>query len=179
MKQNKKPKKQPYIRIIVNNKPKYFQVSKSRVMLGINSGFPFKQQYIFIDLDSSAEEESIRIAEALIKEQNLRKAIIMKSTNRHEGHHILSFSPKPFKDMIRIIMEYNSDEKHWSKAQDNGFATLRISSKDIPPKLIKEVFNFPEENTQINPNTKLNFYDFDAERAYLKLIEMENQKQVN
>lgn len=161
-----KKKEEPIIlkKIILDNgKEKFINTSEWDLHIGINSGQPFENQWLFFDIDNKTEIEIEELARRIIKEECLRRIVIVNSTDIHDGWHLLSFSPKPYVVMIEIISKYGTDEKHLAKAQDNGYATIRVTPKDI--KL--EVFMIVNNTL---PNQKLNFYDYDAEKAYLEFL---------
>lgn len=151
------------IKVKINGKEKSIIMDKDNIHIGINSGKSYQQQWIFLDIDNKTKEEIEELARKMMVEEHLRRIVIVKSTDKHNGWHVLSFSPKKYDNMIDIISKYGTDEKHLAKAQDNGYATIRLTPKDIAPK-VHAIIN----NTSIDK--QLNFYDYDAEKAYLYLL---------
>jgi len=155
------------LRLQINGKCKELNIVRDNVMLGINSGQPFKNQYVFLDKDNMTEFEVINLGRELIHEENFRRVAIVKSTDKHNGWHLASFSVVPYPRMIDILSRYLSDGGHIAKSQDNGFATLRVTKKNGFKPVLYAILN----NT--GAFKQLNFYDYNAERAYLKMLGME------
>lgn len=154
------------IKLIINGKEKIININENDIHIGINSGLPFKKQWIFLDIDDMKEEEVVKLAREMLYEENLRRILVVKSSNTHNGWHIISFSPKSYSEMIEILSRYHDSGEHIAKTQDNGFATLRITPKNgFKPKIMYVI-----DNNKKNKN--LNFYDYDAEKAYRKLLEV-------
>lgn len=148
-------------RIQIGNKYKILNMDS--LMVGINSGLPYKQQYIFIDLDNKTEEEAAALAQSLLVNENLRRVLLVKTRSTDNGWHILSFSPKPYIYIINLLGKY-TDGGHFAKTQDNGYSTLRVTPKNGFKPALYKIYNNQVVGVQ------LNFYDFDMEKVYLKLI---------
>ena len=153
------------MKLVVNidGKMKTVNVSEDDVHVGMNSGVPFSSQYVFLDYDKMSIENIKSIAEEILKEESLRKILLVQGS-RKTSFHIVSFSVVKYDKLIEIMSKYHSDPAHIAKTQDNGYATIRVTAKNRKkPKIIAEYWNKL-------PEVHLSFYDFDAEKAYKELL---------
>ncbi len=136
-------------------------INTDDAVIGINSGAAFAPaQWLFLDYDEYYPEEEFT---AIVKDNSCRRGIIVESTPGK--YQALSFTPIPTKPkLLGIVWDSSADANHKAFMQKNGFSTLRVTQKKGFKPIVRKVI--------INKEGK-NFYDYNSEKAYLKLINAE------
>ena len=152
------------MRLRIGNKLMLFRVKVISLdgdnpRIGINSGEPKRgNHYLFLDYDGK-DIDIYSHFEQIVRRHGLRRGIIMDSGN---GYHCISFSPMPYPKMLEVVSKSECCRSFRHCIIDNGYATLRVSAKDG-----KEITRY----SVICNKDGNNFYDFDREKEYLKLVE--------
>jgi hypothetical protein len=138
------------------------EINKDDTVIGLESGKAFGgHHYVFLDYDKTTEKIVLNDFSRIVHDYSLKRGIIMKSSEN--SFHCLSFTPLAYAKMLEVISKSAEDKNHKAWTIKNGSATLRIMQKrnGSLPEFVKSIVNMEGKN----------FYNFNAEKAYFKLLE--------
>lgn len=149
------------MRFRIGNKVVFLRMriyDKEDIHIGLDSGLKeFKgSHYILLDYDETYPSDF----EELLNKFECRQGLVIESSPHK--YHAISFTPMLYEEMIAFMRQSKCDPKHLSVSIKRGVSTLRVSpKKGLLPQIKYRIMNF--DGTR--------FYNYDAERVYLKQLE--------
>jgi len=150
------------MKFVVGNKVVYLNLDFKVFDVGdwqiaLDSGKAFKgSHYLLLDYDHDFPSEFAR----LVVDNKMKRGLILESTPGK--YHAVSFTPLPFEDMIEIMRGSRCDPKQLSVTIKRGFSGIRVTAKKgFKIRVLKEINN---------RNKQTHFYNYHAEKAYLREI---------
>lgn len=130
-------------------------------VIGLNSGKSRNtNHYILMDYDnlldySGLHDELFEI----MKAYGLKRAMIIESSPGK--YHVVSFTPQSFANIMKIMSESTCDKNQLAHTAKYGYSTIRFTAKHGFTPKVKEI---------LRNDDGTNFYDFEAENAYVELL---------